>query len=271
MVRRGLPMALENPALNAEAFGRGVARAGEGRPARYMTARGTYAITALLLLLLIAAAAVGWAQVSIQTVQVSTKTGLQNQTYISTPGWLGLVFLLTFIVALVSVFSPQLTMITGPLYALGEGALLGVLSHYYDATYEGIVLQAVAATVCVFLTMLILFSTHLIKVSARFVLGVVAAMSALLLLYFVAWLLTLFGAHLLFWNHPTPLGIALSVAIVILGALNLPIDFEFIEIGAARGAPGYMAWYCAFGLMLSLIWIYVSILRLLALLSRAGG
>jgi uncharacterized YccA/Bax inhibitor family protein len=264
-------MALENPALNAEAFGRGVAQADARQPARGMTARGTYALTALLLVLLVAAATVGWAQVSIQTVQVATPTGAQTQTYISTPGWLGLITLLTFIVALVSVFSPRLTVITGPLYALGEGALVGVLSHYYDVTYEGIVLQAVAATVCIFLAMLILFSTHVIKVTARFALGVVAAMSGLLLLYVVAWLLTLFGAHILFWEHPTPLGIALSVAIVILGALNLPLDFAFIEEGAARGAPGYMAWYCAFGLMLSLIWIYVSMLRVLALLRRAGG
>jgi uncharacterized YccA/Bax inhibitor family protein len=115
------------------------------------------------------------------------------------------------------------------------------------------------------------YSTGVVRVTSRLLLGVIASMGALALLYATAWLFSLGGVTVQFLDAPTPLGIALSLAVVGLGALNLPLDFAFIRRAAAAGAPKYMAWYGAFGLMLSLIWIYVSVLRLLALVRRAQG
>jgi uncharacterized YccA/Bax inhibitor family protein len=119
---------------------------------------------------------------------------------------------------------------------------------------------------CVFLAVYLLYSFRIVKVTSRFATGVIAATGGFVLLYAVVWLLSLLGANFRFLYDPTPLGIGISVVIVILGALNLTLDFDFIERSAAAGAPGFMRWYGAFGLMLSLIWVYVSVLRLLALL-----
>lgn len=156
--------------------------------------------------------------------------------------------------------------ITSVLYALGEGSLLGIASLYYDLRFEGIVSQALLATLCVFLAVYLLYSLRIIKVTSRFATGVIAATGGFVLLYAVVWLLSLLGADFRFLYAPTSLGIGISVLIVILGALNLTLDFDFIERAATAGAPRYMRWYAAFGLMLSLIWIYVSVLRLLVLL-----
>jgi uncharacterized YccA/Bax inhibitor family protein len=118
---------------------------------------------------------------------------------------------------------------------------------------------------CIFLAVYLLYSLRIVKVTSRFATGVIAATGGFLLLYLVVWLLSLLGVDFRFLYAPTPLGIGISILIVILGALNLSLDFDFIERSTA-GAPRYMQWYGAFGLMVSLIWIYVSVLRLIALL-----
>jgi uncharacterized YccA/Bax inhibitor family protein len=253
-------MAVENPALNQDAFSRGIAQAPASEHAG-MTVAGTYAITAGLLILLALAGAFGWSQVEIMTVN--------GQDMALAPRWVWLAFLFTFVLAMVGAFAFRAAPIIAPLYALTEGALLGVVSHYFELEFDGIVAQAVLATLGVFLAVLILYSTRIVKVTSRMILGVAAAMGGLAILYMTAWLFSLFGANLAFLYAPTPLGIALSIGIVILGALNLIIDFDFIERMASSGAPSHMQWYAAFGLMLAIIWIYVSVLRLLALL-RAG-
>jgi uncharacterized YccA/Bax inhibitor family protein len=249
-------MALENPALNERSFQRGMEEA--GAEPRTMSASGTYAITGLLFAIVVAAAAFGFSQVEIVTVD-----GRQEAL---TPAWTWLVFLLTFIVGIVGAFAYRAAPITSVLYALGEGSLLGIASRYYDLRFEGIVSQALLATLCVFLAVYLLYSLRIVKVTSRFVTLVVAATGAFVLLYLVAWLLSLLGVDLRFLYAPTPLGIGISVLIVVLGALNLTLDFDFIEKAAEAGAPRYMQWYAAFGLMLSLIWIYVYVLRLIALL-----
>jgi len=249
-------MALENPALNQRSFRRGIEEAGAG--ARGMTASGTYAIAGLLFVIVVVAAAFGWTQVEIVTV------GGRKEAL--TPAWTWLAFLITFIVAIVGAFAYRAAPITSVLYALGEGSLLGIASRYYDLRFDGIVSQALLATLCVFLAVYLLYSLRIVKVTSRFTTGVMAATGGLLLLYMVVWLLSLFGVDFRFLYAPTPLGIGISILIVILGALNLTLDFDFIERSAAAGAPRFMQWYGAFGLMLSLIWIYVSVLRLLALL-----
>jgi uncharacterized YccA/Bax inhibitor family protein len=253
---------VNNPALNPQAFDRGIEQAGAAER-QGMTVAGTYLKTGLLLVILIAAAAFGWSQVEIATVN-GHEVALQ-------PAWTWLAFLLTFILGIAGAVAFRASPILGPLYALCEGALLGVAAHYFDLAYDGIVLQAVAATLCIFVTMLLLYSTGIVKVTSRLMLGVFASMGALALLYATAWLFSLVGVTFQFLYAPTPLGIALSLAVVVLGALNLPLDFEFIQRAVAAGAPKYMEWYAAYGLLLSLIWIYVSVLRLLALVRRAQG
>ena len=249
-------MALENPALNERSFQRGMEEA--GAEPRTMSASGTYAITGLLFVIVVATAAFGFSQVEIVTVD-----GRQEAL---TPAWTWLVFLLTFIVGIVGAFAYRAAPITSVLYALGDGSLLGIASRYYDLRFEGIVSQALLATLCVFLAVYLLYALRIVKVTSRFATLVVAATGAFVLLYLVAWLLSLLGVDLRFLYAPTPLGIGISVLIVILGALNLTLDFDFIEKAAEAGAPRYMQWYAGFGLMLSLIWIYVYVLRLIALL-----
>src|SRR5918997_700573 len=248
--------ALENPALNQHSFRRGIEAA--GAEPRGMTASGTYAIAGLLFMIVVAAAAFGWSQVEIVTV------GGRKEAL--TPAWTWLAFLITFVVAIVGAFAFRAAPITSVLYALGEGSLLGVASRYYDLRFDGIVSQALLATLCIFLAVYLLYTLRIVKVTSRFATGVIAATGGLLLLYAVVWLLSLFGVDFRFLYAPTPLGIGISVLIVILGALNLTLDFAFIENAAAEGAPRFMQWYGALGLMVSLIWIYVSVLRLLALL-----
>ena len=249
-------MALENPALNERSFERGIEEA--GAEPRTMSASGTYAITGLLLVIVVASAAFGFSQVEIVSVG-----GRQEAL---TPAWTWLVFLITFIVGIVGAFAYRAAPITSVLYALGEGSLLGIASRYYDLRFEGIVAQALLATLCVFLAVYLLYALRIVKVTSRFATVVIAATGGFVLLYVVVWVLSLLGVDLRFLYAPTPLGIGISVLIVILGALNLTLDFDFIEKAAEAGVPRYMQWYAAFGLMLSLIWIYVYVLRLIALL-----
>ena len=251
-----------NPALNWQSFERGSAEVGAAERAD-MTAAGTYLKTGFLLVLLVLAAAFGWSQVRMVSVE--------GVPIALPPSWTWLAFILTFILGLVGAFAVRAAPIVGPLYALAEGALLGIASRYFSLEFQGIVAQAVLATVAVFAGTLFLYGTGIIRVSPRLATGVAIAMSALVVLYLTAWLLSIFGVNFDFLYAPTPLGILLSLGIVILGALSLPLDFEFIRQAEARGAPKQMEWYGAFGLLLSLIWIYVSILRLLALLRASQG
>jgi uncharacterized YccA/Bax inhibitor family protein len=192
-----------------------------------MTASGTYAVAGLLFVIVVAAAAFGWSQVEIVTVGGRTKA--------LTPAWTWLAFLVTFVVAIVGAFAYRAAPITFVLYALGEGSLLGVASRYYDLRFDGIVSQALLATLCIFLAVYLLYVLRIVKVTSRFVTGVVAATGGLLLLYAVVWLLSLLGVNFRFLDAPTPLGIGISVLIVILGALNLTLDFAFIENAAVEG------------------------------------
>src|ERR671917_1983414 len=241
---RSSEMALENPALNERSFRRGIDEA--GAEPRGMSASGTYAIAGLLLAIVVAAAAFGWSQVEIISVG-----GRQEAL---TPAWTWLAFLLTFVVAIVGAFAYRAAPITSVLYALGEGSLLGIAARYYDLRFDGIVSQALIATLCIFLAVYLLYSLRIIKVTSRFATGVIAATGGLLLLYLVVWLLSLFGVDFRFLDAPTPLGIGISILIVILGALNLTLDFDFIERSAGAGAPRIILVDGAFGGVLLLIW-----------------
>ena len=144
-------------------------------------------------------------------------------------------------------------------------ALLGMISHLYDAQFNGIVLQAIVATFGVFLAMLALYGLRILRVTPRFVKGVIAATFGVVVLYVGAWLFSLFtDSTVSFLHDATPLGIGISVVVVVIAALNLVLDFDFIERGSQNQLPAYMDWYAAFGLVVTLVWLYLEMLRLLA-------
>ena len=172
------------------------------------------------------------------------------------------------IVAIVTVFKQTWSPVTAPIYCLLKGLVLGGISAIFEAMYPGIVFQAVCLTFCTLACMLIAYRTGLIKATENFKLGVAAATGGIFLVYLVTFLLGLFGIGELGFIHGSGLiGIGFSLFVVVIAALNLVLDFDFIENGAARGAPKYMEWYAAFGLMVTLIWLYIEILRLLAKLA----
>ena len=152
------------------------------------------------------------------------------------------------------------------LYSLSYGAVLGVTSHYYNTHWDGIVAQAVVATLAVFAATWVLYTTGIIKPTGKLATFVVIGMVGFLLVWGFAWFMSLFGVNFNFLFEPNIWGILFAAFAVLLGALNLPLDFNFIQISARTGAPKYMEWYGAYGLMLSMVWMYVSILRLLSLL-----
>ncbi len=232
-----------------------------------MTVGGTATATAVLFVLSLVTGVWGWSQVSQSTSQILQPDG----TYLEVvntqfPGWLFLPVIGALVLAMITIFKPKLARATAPLYALTYGVALGAISHAYNLQYDGIVLQAIAATFAVFTVMWLLYVTRIIKVTRRFTLALMAAMGGIFLLYMGTWIMALFGVKMTFWNEPTPLGIGISVVIVIVAALNLAVDFNFIEQATKARAPKYMEWYGAFGLMVTLIWLYLEILRLLALL-----
>ena len=130
--------------------------------------------------------------------------------------------------------------------------------------YQGILPQAVALTFGVFFLVLVLYRVRILRATPRFVKGIVAATGAIMILYFIGLLLVLFGVPVFFFYSSDPLSIAFSVFVVAIAALNFVLDFAFIEEGANHGAPKHMEWYAAFGLLVTLVWLYIEVLRLLA-------
>jgi uncharacterized YccA/Bax inhibitor family protein len=172
--------------------------------------------------------------------------------------------ILGFIVAMVTIFKPTWAATTAPIYAAVEGVFLGALSCLIEARgYPGIALQAVSLTMGTLFVMLVLYSTRIIKVTQRLATGIIAATGAVALLYFVTIILSFFHVSVPFIHSAGPIGIAFSLFVVALAAFNLLLDFDYIEKSAAHGAPKSMEWYGAFGLIVTLVWLYLEILRLL--------
>ena len=168
------------------------------------------------------------------------------------------------VVALITTFKPTVSNITAPIYAILEGLALGGISAFMETQYPGIVIQAVSLTFAVFFSLLAAYRSGLIKVTENFKMMVVAATGGIFLVYIVSFVLNLFGTEIPFIYGNGLFGIVFSLIVVAIAALNLVLDFDFIEQGAERGAPKYMEWYAAFGLMVTLIWLYIEILRLIA-------
>ena len=173
-----------------------------------------------------------------------------------------------FIIALVTIFKKEWSPITSPIYALVEGVFLGVISALMEQHYPGIVMRAVILTFGTLFCLLAAYKSRLIRVTAKFRLGVFAATGGIAVLYFMTFILNFFGVQVPFIYGSGPIGIGVSLFIVIIAALNLVIDFDFIERGVQANVPRYMEWYGAFALMVTLIWLYLEILRLLAKLNR---
>src|SRR5262249_45322233 len=162
------------------------------------------------------------------------------------------------ITCLVTVFKKEWSALTAPIYALFEGLVLGGLSAIFEKSYPGIAVQSVALTFGVLFVLLLAYKTRLIRATRGFTLGIVCATGAIALVYTVNMFMRLFGSSgMSFLYASTPLGIGISVVVVIIAALNLILDFDLIERGAAMGAPKYMEWYGAFALMVTLIWLYM--------------
>lgn len=221
-----------------------------------MTLNGVAWASGALLVLLVAAGVFGWNSVD---SQLDTLT---------IPGWLPFVLFGGLGVAILTMFKPKLARFTAPVYALLEGALLGAISALYNATYDGIVVQAVALTIGVFAVMLFLFATRIVKVTDKLRTGIIAATGAIMLVYVANMILSIFGSNLPFLHSTGVLGIGISLVIVGVAAFNLLLDFDFVERGVEAGAPRYMEWYAAFGLLVTLIWLYLELLRLLSKLRR---
>jgi len=169
-----------------------------------------------------------------------------------------------FIVALITIFKKQWAYFTAPIYALLEGLFLGGISAIFEAQYPGIVIQAVSLTLGTLFCLLLAYRSGVIKVTENFKLGVAAATGGIALIYLATLALGFFGVRMPFIHESGLIGIGFSLFVVVIAALNLVLDFDFIESGAESGAPKYMEWYAAFGLMVTLIWLYIEILRLLA-------
>jgi uncharacterized YccA/Bax inhibitor family protein len=169
-----------------------------------------------------------------------------------------------FVLALIISFVPRTAPFLVPLYAAFEGLFLGGLSASYETLYNGITMQAALLTMCVFLALLFAYRMRLIKATRNFRLMVFSATAGIALMYLVSFILGFFGLSVPFLHSNSLLGIGISLVIVAVAALNLVLDFDFIESGAEQGAPKYMEWYGAFGLTVTLVWLYIEMLRLLS-------
>ena len=173
------------------------------------------------------------------------------------------------IVAIITIFKKEWAPITVPIYALLEGCFLGGISYMYNTMYEGIVSNAIFLTIGILLSLLFAYKSGWIKPTENFKLGLVAATGGIFIVYLVNMVMSFFGSQMgiMDINNSSMFSIGFSLFVVVIASLNLVLDFDFIEEGAEKGAPKYMEWYGAFGLLVTLIWLYLEILRLLAKLN----
>ena len=217
-----------------------------------MTIDGVVVKSAGLLAIVLATGVAGWRSVE------SSELGVQI------PGWLMIAVLAGFGVAVLTIFKPHLARITAPVYAVIEGLVLGAISAIYNAQFAGIVVQAVALTAAVFAIMLGLYASRVVRVTDKLRRGVIAATGAVMVVYLVSIVLRFFGIDVPMIHESGPVGILFSLAVVGIAAFNLMLDFDMIEKGVTNGAPKAMEWYAAFSLLVTLVWLYLELLRLLS-------
>lgn len=226
---------------------------------RTMTVQGAVNKVILLMALVIAGAAFTWSKFM---VQAETGQGIVQ-------GWMIGGSVAGFILALVISFKKELAPFLSPIYAVCEGLCIGALSAYFELMFPGLVMRAVVLTFGVLFAMLFLYKTRMIQATQRFRAIVLAATIGIAVAYLATFIIGLFGVRTTFMFGGGALGIVISLVIVVVAALNLILDFDFVEKGADAGLPAYFEWYSAFGLMVTLIWLYIEILRLLAILASS--
>ena len=215
-----------------------------------MTINGTVNNTAFLLILAMVGAMFSWSQFDTNGVGAMT-------AYVMGGMLGGLVF------AMITIFKKEWAGYTAPAYALLEGLFLGAVSAIFNARYHGIVMEAVGLTFGTLGALLMAYRSGLIRATEKFKLGVVAATGGVAIFYLIGMVMSLFGHPIQAMYTGTPLGIGISLVVVVIAALNLILDFDMIEQGVAMRAPKYMEWYGAFGLVVTLVWLYLEFLRLL--------
>ena len=218
-----------------------------------MTVGGTASASMVLFALLLVSAAVGWIAVA------EPQPGV-----LSFPPMAFVGAIIGFIAVMVTVFKPMTSHILGPVYAVGQGLFVGALSKMFDATYSGIVVQAVGTTLAVFGVMLFLYRTRILRVTDKFRRIVIGATLGVMVFYLASFVFSMFGANVSFLSSSSGMGILFSLFVAGLAAFNLALDFDFIERGEAMGLPRRMVWFAALGLLVTLVWLYLEVLRLLA-------
>ncbi len=241
-----------NPTLSEKSFQSVII----SNDAESMTLRGTLNKFGFMLLMLMGSAYYSWKEFA---------EGGNVQPLI----WIGLLGGLA--IALVIIFKKEWAPYLAPLYALLEGLFLGAISAMYNDAFAtkapGIVMNAVGLTFGTAIAMYLLYSFKIIKATERFKSVIFTATAGIAIFYIISMLLGFFGVHMAFLHEGSLMGIGFSLVVVAVAALNLILDFDMIEQGAAAGAPKYMEWYGAFGLMVTIVWLYLEIIRLLSKLS----
>ncbi|BBM88420.1 hypothetical protein COTS27_00099 [Spirochaetota bacterium] len=240
MQQRAYQRTSSNPMLNEER----IRALSETTGQTAMTANGAVNKTTILLMIVFAGALVGW------------NSPLGSFTLVSAFGAL--------IIAIITAFKPSIAPITAPIYAILEGLLLGGISSFLEQSYPGIAFQAIVGTISVFFIMMILYRTGAIKVTDRFRSIIVSAIMGIMATYLISFVLSFFMQVPLFTGGW--LAIGFSAFVIIIAAFSLLLDFDMIERSETFGAPKYMEWYCAFSLLVTLVWLYFEILRLLSML-----
>lgn len=226
--------------------------------------QGVASATAVLLAIIAVVAVVGWNMVTTRTeVGVNAQGQIVERQAVDLPAWVIVACLVGFALVIVTFFKPFWARVTAPIYAVAEGLLIGAISKVYEVRFEGIVLQAVGLTIGVFTMMLVLYATGRIRVTPRFRLGIIAATGGIALIYLATLVMRLFGGDMPFIHGTGPVGIGFSLVVVVIAALNLTLDFDFVDRAERAGAPRQLEWFAALGLVVTLVWLYLELLRLL--------
>ena len=241
-----------NPILKEKAF----SKENSFSSTSAMTVNGTIEKTGILLLVLMIAASYTWG-IFFNSGDMKNAMGSMGTWVIG--GALG-----GFAVAIAMMFMKKYAGFLAPIYAVLEGLFLGAISAIFESMYPGIVMNAVLGTFATFLVMLFTYRTGLIKVTEKFRSIIFVATGAIAMMYLLSWIMGMFGVGMTFLHDSSMMSIGISVFVIVIAALNLLLDFDFIERGSAAGAPKYMEWYGAFGLLVTLVWLYIEFLRLLS-------
>jgi uncharacterized YccA/Bax inhibitor family protein len=251
-----------NPAFNQNFFNTSEVVAS---PAQAMTVQGTIYKTALLTAMAMATAIFVWYRfyTAFHTPGLTAEQAVSAAISAAMPWMIG-GLIGGLVLGLITAFAQKAAPITAPLYALAEGLFLGGVSAFFELKYPGIVAPAIGLTFGTLMVMLMLFTTRIVRVTDKFRAGILMATGAIALLYLATFILGFFSIEIPYIHGSGPIGIGFSVVVVVIAAANLLLDFDFIEKGAEAGLPRHMEWYGAFALLVTLVWLYLEILRLLA-------